>query len=64
MFLGSKKKSRTKLIVTRFSCIIVCKVLSVQFLLQSNLVMVAFILIIREAVGYGSDGDSPGSDSY
>lgn len=43
---------------------LVCKVLSVQFLLQSNLVMVAFILIISEAVGYGSDGDSPGSDSY
>lgn len=43
---------------------IVCKVLGVQFLLQSSLVMVAFILIIREAVGYGSVGDSPGIDTY
>lgn len=43
---------------------IVCKVLSVQFLLQSSLVMVAFILIIREAVGCGGDGDGPGIDTY
>lgn len=51
MCLGSRKQIKTQ-------CDVACKALGVQFLPQSNLVVVAFILIIREAAGYGSGDDT------